>query len=442
MNARSQAVSDLLSDTFASPVFSKDAAEAAEAVTRLTAQAEQGDLNALRALAIAFSEGAPHVRQDALKAYHFANLGVAQQDALCTSTLGNLQHRAGETDKALASFKAAYDLGFDGAGIDYAKMLLNGEGASKSPLEGLSVLTRLADRYESAAVTLADHLIRGEHVPQDLHKALELLEAHESSFFVLSRPQWAFAYRCMATCLTQLGIEKSKKGLSAQELLQEAAKLGDREAQAQIQAEQNRANHAALRAEWDSISEFEAAGGKWHMFTKTGKLAQIEHRSSKSVRSINGNVSTTTVRWTELTFVESDGHRFEVKVNDNAKPVNGRTYVTLYIGKQGENAGIPIMIYDTEDGTATPSTANLESAYPENTSRLRRFGFKTAYVITAGLLVALFAGASIGFFGYLGIAGFGYGGFTLHKQYKGQLKQALAAAEAFVSKHKAALVKM
>lgn len=440
MNSRSQAVSDLLSDAFASPVFSKDAAVAAEAVSNLSAQAEQGDLNALRVLALAYSEGAPHVRQDALKAYHFANQGAAQQDALCTTTLGYIQHRAGEMDKALASFKAAYDLGYDSAGINYAKMLLNGEGTRKSPLEGLSVLTRLADHDADAAITLADHLIRGEHIPQDLHKALAVLEEQESMFFILPPQQQALAYRGMATCLTQLGIEKSKKGLSAQALRQKAADLGDGEAQAQIQSEQNRAQHAAQRAEWDSICAFEAAGGKWQMFTKTGRLAHTENRSSKSVHSINGNVTTSSVHWKELTFVQSDGSQFMVKVESNAKPVNGRTYVALYIGMPGENAGFPFMLYDTEGGAPIRSTATLESTYPENTSRLRRFGFKMAYLITAGLLAAMFAGASIGFLGYLAIAGLGYGGFTLHKQYKGQFKQALAAAEAFVHKHKAALV--
>jgi hypothetical protein len=141
-----------------------------------------------------------------------------------------------------------------------------------------------------------------------------------------------------------------------------------------------------------------------------------------------------------LTFVESDGHKFEVKVNDSVKPVNGRTFVVLYIGKPGENAGIPFVIYDMEGGKPMRSTASLESAYGENTSLLLRIGFRLAYLISAALLIAAYFDIPIGFLGYLAIAGLGYGGFLMHKKYRGQFKEALAAAEAFVNKHKAVLV--
>jgi TPR repeat protein len=423
-----------------SKVFSDDKTIAAAALTHQTEQAEQGNLDALRELAIAYSEGAPHVQQDILKAYHFANQGATQQDALCTGILGDIQHRAGEADKALASFKAAYAMGNDEAGINCAMMLLHGEGTSKSPLEGLTLLTQMADDNWRAAITLAEELIQGTHVPKDFRKALTLLEQHESNLSDMNPELRAMASHQMTTCLTQLGVEKSKGGMSAQQLRQQAADLGHRGAKTQIQSEQSSAKHAALRAEWNSISEFEAAGGKWQMFTKTGKLTGIEHCSSKSVHSINGNVSTTTTRWQELTFVESDGHKFEVKVNDSAKPVNGRTFVVLYIGKPGENAGIPFVIYDMEGGKPMRSTTSLESAYGENTSLLLRIGFRLAYLISAALLIAAYFDIPIGFLGYLAIAGMGYGGFLMHKKYRGQLKEALAAAEAFVNKHKAVLV--
>jgi TPR repeat protein len=420
------------------------------ALQNLEALAATNDLGAIATLSMAYLDGVPGVPADFMKAYKYAKLGASLNESASIFALARIQHRAGELEKAAESARAAHEAGWPDAGIMYARMLLKGEGTAKSPLEALAILSELAKSNVQAAVECADYLLDARGIPQSAQRAYELLVPHEPAFDALDRSLRIQAYMAMAMCLLRNSKAASPLGRSTDFYTQEAAKLGDKQANAQLNDRAQRDKQMALAEEWDQLASFGAYGGKWEMFTKAGKLDQIENKQNTGMHTMGDNLYANTVRWNELHF-RGANEQFTVRVDTKVSAVNQRDHVVLYVGPQGSGSGVPVMVFDPAGGHAYPTTANVQAAYRENWSK---WTMLQSWSCFAGAAYGLLNGISMlpqlfwGRFGtsLLGVVLLVLGvfaakrGFTLRKRFnKAGYKEALAKASKFIGRHGSSL---
>lgn len=220
-------------------------------------------------------------------------------------------------------------------------------------------------------------------------------------------------------------------------VMREAAEVGDPTARNVVAGMQNDEQERAREAEWESISKFDACGGKWGMFVKVGKLVGFEAKSNTSIAGYGGNINTMTARWTAATFQHASGEYFDVKFPSSTSLVNNRRYAVVYVGPAKETNGMPVQAYDLEGGKAFVPNGDPFTAYPKD--KASGLTWMVNLLLITAIISAIVVFNTGSFMAMLITAGAGYGWFATRKQWRGGFAGAMKHATAFFDKHRTSM---
>jgi len=414
------------------------AADAAHAEKEAAALADGGDLSAAEMLASVYASGAAAIRADRIKEFKYTRIAADLGSAFHRYWLAHLQRDAGDFTGALANARLAHDMDQGGATTLLAQMMLAGEGEPARPLDALQLLSDSVERGSNsdAALLLAEVQLEGKFIPRNAQGAYDMLQRYASMFDVLRHvtPVAHARYLYLKAEALRLGATASG-GETYAGLVGQAADCGNGAA---IAARRDMEGDAAARernAEWEAFCSFTAYSGKWKMFANTGVLVGIAKKSHTTTSGINGNISSSTSYWKVATFKAENGHQFTVSLPGNPSLVTGRSYAALYVGPANDDSGVPMALFDLQDGSVSKTTNHFAEDYPKNCARIR---WRLSYLLVGffGLMPALGLFAASTFFGLVAVGAVGTLFWKMNKAKLGGYKAALEQAGRFFGKHR------
>jgi TPR repeat protein len=419
---------------------SKVPSEAMKAEQEAAVLAEQGNVAAAEMLASAYADGTAAIRADRIKEFKYTRIAADLGSSFSRFWLANLQRQSGDYASALENARRASEMGESNAITLLARMMLAGEGQPAKPLDALQLLSDAVDKNGStdAAIVLAEASLEGKYIPSNPQHAYDVLHRLASSFGIMRMvaPESHARQLFLKAEAIRMGATPAA-GDNYVDLIGKAADAGDGRAAAVRTNMKAEADEQQREAEWKEIARFQAYGGKWKMFPRTGFLVTTDGKSHTSVTGTNGNISTTTSHWQVATFRSVSGQLFTANTPSNTSLVQGRAYAVLYMGPENEDSGVPTAIFDLLDGSAVKANGNIVTAYPKNVTGFAAFlaGFFLLMMGFVGL--GLLAGRPL--VGVIWLAIVVTLVLKLRKKRRGGLDAAREKAGYFVRKHGAAM---
>lgn len=416
--------------------------EARAAEKEAIALAEQGNVEAAEMLSAVYADGGAVIVADRIQEFKYTKIAAELGSSWCRFWLAYIQRQSKDYAGALENATMAYKMGEASAAVLLARMMLAGEGQPAKPLDALALLAETVDSGAGscdATILLVESHLDGKYIPKNPQKAYDILQGQSGHFKIMrivAKGEYARHLYLKAEAI-RMGATAAE-GQTYAGVMGEAAEAGDPTARNVINGMKNDEQERAREMEWESISKFDACGGKWGMFIKLGKVVACEAKSNTSVTSYGGNINTITARWTAATFQHPSGEYFEVKFPKGTSLVNGRRYAVVYVGPAKETNGMPVQAYDLEAGKAFVPNGDPFTAYPKNKAS------GLAWLVNL-LLVTAIIGAIVVFntrsvMAMLVTAGAGYGWFTTRKQWRGGFAAAMKNATAFFDKHRSSML--
>ncbi|MDY0975168.1 hypothetical protein SOM61_09345 [Massilia sp. CFBP9012] len=334
------------------------ASEVVEAEKEAIALLEQGNLEAADLLISAYAEGAPLIRPDRIKEFKYTKMAADLGSDFCRYWLAKLQHGSKDYAGAIENATRAHEKGIPYAATLLGKMMLAGEGQAAKPLDALQILSDSVDKDENtdAALLIAQVYMEEKVVPRNAQGAYDILQrlAH---VFERSAPTLRADYLAFKAESIRLGAAPGP-GESYEQLISQAADLGNESAVIARGKLQTNALERELKAEWDAIATFRATGMHWKMFTELGTLKGLTRQSRSFVTTSSDGIKNTTKHTKLATLATRSGREFNVTIPVNGNMTIGRRYAVVYVGPADSDDGIPGRIHDLETGAAIKTDSN------------------------------------------------------------------------------------
>lgn len=341
------------------------ASEVLEAEKEAIALLEQGNLEAADLLISAYAEGTPLIRPDRIKEFKYTKMAADLGSDFCRYWLAKLQHQSKDYAGAIENATRAHAMGIPYAATLLGKMMLAGEGQPAKPLDALQILSDSVDKDENtdAALLIAQVYMEDKVIARNAQGAYDILQ-RLSPVFERSAPALRADYLAFKAESIRLGAAPGP-GESYEQLISQAADLGNESAIAAFSKIKVHTLERALAAEWETINRFRAVTREWKMSVKLGVLQEATTRSKTFQYNANGRLNTGTSRSRLATLQTTSGKQFTVDVNLKGTLTTGKRYAVVYVGPQDSDESAPAMVYDFERDAVIKTTGHPLETYKQ-----------------------------------------------------------------------------